>query len=40
MARGPGGEVPPGPLWPRITGPEGAKAIFPAELGELIPALR
>lgn len=28
-----------GPFWLRITGPEGAKEIFTAELGELIPAL-
>ena len=28
-----------GPIWLQITGPAGAKAIFAAELGDLIPAL-
>jgi hypothetical protein len=28
-----------GPIWLRITGPAGAKEIFAAELGDLIPAL-
>jgi hypothetical protein len=29
-----------GPIWLRITGPDGAKEVFAAELGELIPALQ
>ena len=29
-----------GPIWLRIIGPAGAKEIFAAELGDLIPALR
>lgn len=29
-----------GPIWLRVTGPDGAKEVFAAELGDLFPAAR